>query len=119
MSLFDTLKSAAGELLGSANAHEIRADTCELADNILKRIDPQDETALMSLGQQLLETFTGHESYPSDGGQAAKDAGTTAEAVSSGSPNAIAMILEFAKNHPQILQNISASFPASHDEDAR
>lgn len=119
MSFFDTLKNAAGELLGTMN--ETAANPSEHADNVVKRIDGLDENALLSLGQQLLETFTRHESYPSDGEQAAADAGTSAEAVASGSPNAIAKLITFAKDHPQILQSISGSFAAlEHEhEDAR
>jgi hypothetical protein len=117
MSLFDMLKNAAGDLLGTVIAHETNANPSELADNIVKRIDSLDETSLINLGQQLLESFTRSDSYPSDGGQAADEAGTTAEAVASGSPNAIARLITFAKNHPQILQSISGSFAPLHDEE--
>ena len=123
MSFFDTLKNAAGELLGTMNAQERSGNPSEHADNIVQRIDGLDKNALLTLGQQLLETFTRHESYPSDGEQAAADAGTSAEAVASGSPNAIGRLITFAKDHPQILQSISGSFDAlEHDrerEDAR
>jgi len=116
MSFFDTLKNTAGELLGTMNAHETAANPSERADNIVQRIDGLDKNALLTIGQQLLEAFTRHESYPSDGGQAAADAGTSAEAVASGSPNAIAQLITFAKDHPQILQSISGSFDALENE---
>jgi hypothetical protein len=117
MSLFDTLKNAAGGLLGTVSAQETPANPNDIADNIVQRIDTLDGTALLNLGQQLLESFTRHDSYPSDGGQAAEDAGTTAEAVASGSPNAIAVLLTFAKNHPQVLQSITGTFAATHEDE--
>ena len=114
MSFFDALKNVAGEVLGAMHAQQPAASTDPdaTADNLAQRVHSLDETTLINLGEQVLHTFSNHPAYPSDGAQAAEDAGTTAEAVASGEPNAVSALLTFAKNHPEVLESIARSFPA-------
>jgi hypothetical protein len=116
MSFFDTLKNAASEFIETVNTQQPDArSTHEKADDVIQNVDTLDESTLLNLGQHLLQTFTRHDSYAGDGEQAAQEAGTSADAVASGSPDAIASLLTFAKNHPQILQSVMGAFAPSHD----
>jgi hypothetical protein len=116
MSLFDTLKNVAGEFLGATNTANATNPTA-FADHIAQNADSLDESTLLHLGQQLLTTFTTHSAYAGDGAQAAEDAGTTAEAVASGEPNAIAAFMTFAKDHPEVLQSLAHAFTKQQQAD--
>jgi hypothetical protein len=112
MSLFDTLKNVAGEVLGNMTQHPARTNPDAVADHLAQHAQSLDEITLRSLGRAVLQTFTAHSAYPDDGAQAAQEAGTTAEAVASGEPNAVSALLAFAKNHPEVLESIAHSYPA-------
>lgn len=103
--MFDTFKSIASSLLGNANA-----DPSQVADHLAANTDSLDRSSLMGLGQQLLQTFGSHEAYSGDEQQAAAEAGTTPDAVASGSPEGVSSLLNYAKGHPQILSAAVAAF---------
>jgi hypothetical protein len=119
MSFFDSLKSMAGGLLGNAtpedasqavSAHVGSMEPSELAGHLTQSVSNLDPSSLQGLGQQLLATFTNHPAYSGDGAQAAQEAGTTEEAVASGSPSAISSIIAYAKSNPQVLQAATSAF---------
>jgi hypothetical protein len=119
MSFFDSLKSMAGGLLGNAtpqdaaqavSEHVGSMDPSELAGHLSQSIPNLDTSSLQGLGQQMLSTFTNHPAYQGDAAQAAAAAGTTTEAVASGSPSAISSLIDYAKNNPQVLQAATSAF---------
>jgi hypothetical protein len=119
MSFMDNLTKMAGQLLGgvdqqsAANAageHVAQMDPQELAGHLKDSVGSMDPSTLTALGQHLLETFTSHQAYSGDGAQAAAEAGTSAEAVASGSPAAISSLVEYAKGHPEVLQTAASAF---------
>jgi hypothetical protein len=118
MSFMDNLTQMAGQLFGGANAqqastaageHVAGMDPNELAGHIQQSLGSLDTGNLAALGQQLLASFTAHPPAP-DGPEAAVEAGTTAEAVASGSPNAISSLVDYAKSHPEVLSAASTAF---------
>jgi hypothetical protein len=119
MSFFDNLAKAASQLLGDANPqdvaqaasdHTASLDPSELAGHLQQSLGTMDQSSLTGLGQQLLQTFTNHGAYSGDGAQAAEAAGTSADAVASGSPEGISALIDYAKSNPQILQTAVSAF---------
>ncbi|HEY0798571.1 MAG TPA: hypothetical protein VGD50_05445 [Candidatus Baltobacteraceae bacterium] len=115
MSFFDSVESVAGELLQGAQAQTAAAPDTATAGSgqaATPNVATMDQGSLVALGTQLLATFTSHGAYNSDGAQAAQEAGTSADAVASGSPDAISTLMTYAKAHPQILQSALSAFGA-------
>jgi hypothetical protein len=98
------------EAAAAASAHVQSLDPSELAGHLTQSVGSMDASSLVGLGQTLLQTFTNHASFPGDGAAAAQAAGTDAQAVASGAPNAISALINFAKSNPQVLQSAAASF---------
>lgn len=119
MSFFDSIGKMAESLLPgvtpedaskAAGDHVSQMDPNELAGHLTQSVGSMDQTSLMALGQQLLHTFTNHDAYSGDGAQAAREAGTTQEAVAGGSPDAVASLIAYAKSNPQVLQAAANAF---------
>ncbi len=125
MSFFDNLSRMAGDLLGSvspqqaaqaASDHVSEMDPNELAGHLQSSLGNMDSSQVAALGQRLLETFTAHPSYQGDGAQAAAEAGTSEAEVASGSPNAVASLIDYARSHPEVLQAASSAFVQRNPE---
>jgi hypothetical protein len=58
----------------------------------------------------LLSSYTNHPSYPGDANSATQEAGVSQDAVAAGEPGALGTMLQFAKNHPEVLQNAASAF---------
>ncbi len=125
MSLFDNLSKMAGELLGNvspqeatqaASDHLSEMDPNQLAGHLQSSLGSMDTSQVAALGQRLLETFTAHPSYQGDGAQAAAEAGTSEAEVASGSPNAVASLVDYARNHPEVLQAATSAFVQRNPE---
>jgi hypothetical protein len=119
MSFLDNIAKMASQVLGSvqpqeagqaAGDHVSQMDPSELAGHLQQSLGTMDKSSLMALGQQMLQTFTSHSAYQGDGAQAAQEAGTSQEAVASGSPDAVSSIVAYAKNNPQVLQAAATAF---------
>jgi hypothetical protein len=119
MSFLDNLTKMAGQVLGNATpeqtadaaaSHVAGADPSETADHLLQSIPNMNSGSLMALGQQLLSTYTQHPSYPGDANTATQEAGVTQDAVAAGDQGAVATMIAFAKNHPEILQTAATAF---------
>jgi hypothetical protein len=119
MSFMDSLGKMAEGLVGGASPKDAAAaasdhvqgmDPSELAGHLTQSVGSMDPSALQGLGQQLLATFTKHEAFAGDGAQAAAAAGTDADAVASGSPNAISALIGYAKDNPAVLQSAASAF---------
>jgi hypothetical protein len=125
MSFFDNLSKAASDLFGSitpqqasqaAGDHVQDMEPNELANHLQQSVGTMDTSSLAALGQQLLSTFTSHASYSGDGAQAAQEAGTSAEVVAQGSPQAVAAVIDYAKSNPQVLQEAASAFMQRNPE---
>ncbi len=103
MSFIDNISKAVSGLFGGAGS----ADATQNLEGHLNSMDP---ATLGTFGQQLLNTFTSHEGYPGDGAQAAAAAGTTPEAVASGTPGAIGSLIAYAQQNPQVMQACMTAF---------
>jgi hypothetical protein len=90
MSFFDDAAALAGRLKGS------------LAD--------MDQGSIAQLGQSLLAAFNNHPASPADGETASGAAGTSADAVASGEPGAVGSLIDYAKEHPELLSTASQAF---------
>jgi hypothetical protein len=121
MSQYDDLSQMAGKIFGSDNApsaqqiqgaveHMRQMDPNELVDQLKASVGSMNPSSLSSLGQQLLQTFTNHQSYNGDGAQAAQEAGTSEQEVASGRPGAVSAIIDYARSNPQILQAATTAF---------
>jgi hypothetical protein len=119
MSFFDSLGKMASEFLSNASpqetadaasAHVASANPSETADQLTQSVGNFDPQTLMNLGQQLLASYTQHPSYAGDANSATQEAGVSQDAVAAGEPGAVGMMLQFAKNHPEILQNAASAF---------
>lgn len=125
MSFFDNLTRMASSLLGNvspeqatqaASDHVADTDPNELAGHLQSSLGTMDASQVGALGQRLLETFTAHPSYQGDGAQAAAEAGTSEAEVASGSPNAVASLIDYARQHPEVLQAASTAFVQRNPE---
>jgi hypothetical protein len=108
MSFFDGLAKMAGDVLNNATPQQ----AADAASDHVQNADPS-ETAdhlTQSLGQQLLSSYTNHASYAGDANAATQEAGVSQDAVAAGEPGAVGTMLQFAKNHPEILQNAASTF---------
>jgi hypothetical protein len=126
MSFLDGLgKMAEGLIAGGANPlagvdpqqaaaaagdHVQSLDPDELAGHLSQSVGSMDASSLVGLGQTLLQTFSNHPASELDGAAAAQAAGTDAQAVASGTPDAISALIAYAKNNPQVLQSAAGSF---------
>jgi hypothetical protein len=119
MSFFDGLAKMAGDVLNNATPqqaadaasdHVQNADPSETADHLTQSLGGFDPQTLSNLGQQLLSSYTNHASYAGDANAATQEAGVSQDAVAAGEPGAVGTMLQFAKNHPEILQNAASTF---------
>jgi hypothetical protein len=95
---------------GAAAADHVQSlDPSELAGHLTQSVGSFDASSLTGLGQTLLQSFTNNAGAQS-GADAAQAAGTDAQAVASGAPNAVAALINYAKNNPQVLQGAASSF---------
>ncbi|MFY9780350.1 MAG: hypothetical protein WAJ85_07555 [Candidatus Baltobacteraceae bacterium] len=94
----------------AAADHVQSLDPSELAGHLTQSVGSLDASSLSGLGQTLLQTFTNHASFQGDGAAAAQAAGTDAQAVASGSPNAISALISYAQSNPAVLQSAAGSF---------
>jgi hypothetical protein len=119
MSFFDGLEKMATEFLGSATPqqaadaasdHVQNADPNDTADHLMQSLGSLNPQMLSNLGQQLLSSYTNHASYAGDANSATQEAGVSQDAVAAGEPGALGLMLQFAKNHPEVLQNAASAF---------
>ncbi len=119
MSFFDGLEKMATDFLGSATPqqaadaasdHVQNADPNETADHLTQSLGNFDPQTLSNLGQQLLSSYTNHASYSGDANSATQEAGVSQDAVAAGEPGAVGTLIQFAKNHPEVLQNAASAF---------
>jgi hypothetical protein len=118
MSFMDEIGKLAEGFLGGATPqqaadaaadHVQSADPSATADHLTQSLGNFDPATLSNLGQQLLSSYTNHQSYPGDA-NSAQEAGVSQDAVAAGEPGALATMLQFAKNHPEVLQNAASAF---------
>lgn len=100
------------KLLGGANPLDMikQLSGDQLHQAMSGSVDKLDDNSRASLGQHVLDAFTNHQGFSGTGADAAQQAGTTEEAVQSGSPGALQSILDYAKGHPEIMQTASTAF---------
>jgi len=117
MSFLEGIEKKAGDLLGdpqqsadAASDHVQSMDPGELAGHLQQSLGSMDQSTLSSLGQQLLQTFNSHPSSPADGDTATQNAGTDSASVAAGSPDAVAAMIDYAKNNSSVLQGAASSF---------
>ncbi|MBD5634407.1 MAG: hypothetical protein IAI49_07995 [Candidatus Eremiobacteraeota bacterium] len=119
MSFFGNLENLASEFLGNASPQEAadaatdhiaNADPSETADHLTQSLGNFSPQTLANLGQQLLSSYTNHPSYAGDANTATQEAGVTQGDVAAGDPTAVGTLLQFAKNHQQVLQDAASSF---------
>jgi hypothetical protein len=119
MSFMDEIGKLAGGLFGgaspqqaadAASEHVQSADPNQTADHLTQSLGNFDPATLSNLGQQLLSSYTNHQSYAGDANSATQEAGVSQDAVAAGNPGAVGMLLQFAKNHPEVLKNAASSF---------
>ena len=119
MSFMDGLEKMAGGLLGgvtpeqasaAAADHVANADPSQLADHLTESVGTMNQSSLSNLGQQLLQTYTNHQAYDGDANTATQEAGVSQAAVAAGDPGAVATMIQFAKNNPQVLQAAASAF---------
>jgi hypothetical protein len=119
MSFFDGLEKMATDFLGNATPqqaadaasdHVATADPNQTADHLTQSLGSLNPQMLSNLGQQLLSSYTNHASYAGDANSATQEAGVSQDAVAAGEPGALGMMLQFAKNHPEVLQNAASAF---------
>ena len=119
MSFMDEIGKFAGDFLGGASPqqaadaasdHVQNADPSETADNLTQSLGNFNPSQLSGLGQQLLSSYTNHQSYAGDANSATQEAGVSQDAVAAGDPGAVGMMLQFAKNHPDVLQHAASAF---------
>jgi hypothetical protein len=119
MSFLDGLEKLAGGLLGGATqdeaagaavAHAEQSDPSQLADHLTESVGSLDRNSLSNLGQQLLHAYTNHASYDGDANTATQEAGVSQAAVAAGEPGAVGTLIQFAKNHPEVLQSAASAF---------
>jgi hypothetical protein len=119
MSFMDEIGKLAGGFLGGASPqqaadaaadHVQSADPSATADHLTQSLGNFDPATLSNHGQQLLSSYTNHQSYPGDANSATQEAGVSQDAVAAGEPGALGTMLQFAKNHPEVLQNAASAF---------
>ena len=119
MSFMDELGKMAGGMLGNmspqqaadaASDHVASADPNEVADGLTQSVGKMDQSTLSNLGQQLLQSYTNHQSFDGDANAATQEAGVSQAAVASGDPGAVGTLLQFAKMHPEVLQTAASAF---------
>ena len=119
MSFMDNLGKMAGDFLGgatpqqaadAASDHVANADPGEVADGLTQSVPNMNQSTLSSLGQQLLQTYTNHQGYGGDANSATQEAGVSQASVAAGDPQAVGTLLQFAKNHPEVLQTAASAF---------
>jgi len=116
MPFMDDLSKLAGEYLGgaspqqaadAASAHVQSMDPNDLAGHLTQSLGGMDQSSLQSLGTQLLSSFTQH---PAGADAAAQQAGVSPTDVAAGDPGAVGTLVNYAKSHPEILQNAASAF---------
>ncbi len=119
MSFMDGLEKMAGGMLGGATPeqassaaadHVANTDPSQRADHLTGSVGSMDQSWLSNLGQQLLQTYTNHQGYAGDANTATQEAGVSQASVAAGDPGAVASMLQFAKNNPQVLQSAASAF---------
>ncbi|MGP6192343.1 MAG: hypothetical protein ACLPSH_20255 [Vulcanimicrobiaceae bacterium] len=93
----------------AASDHVQSLDPDELAGHLTQSVGSLDASHLIGLGQSLLQSFT-NSPGAGDGAAAAQAAGTDAQSVAAGAPNAISALINYAKSNPQVLQGAAGSF---------
>jgi hypothetical protein len=123
MSFLDGIGKMASGLLGNfqpadvaqaASDHVSQMDPNELAGHLQQSVGTMDQSSLMTLGQHLLQQCMGGGS--GDAAQVTQNAGTTPDAVSSGSPNAISSLIEYCKSNPAVLQAATTALAQRNPE---
>jgi hypothetical protein len=97
---------------GAASDHVAGMDSGELADHLQQSVGSLGPSSLQALGQHLLSSFTN--STGGDADAAAQAAGTTSDAIASGSPSAISALIDQVKNNPGALQSAASNFLGSN-----
>ena len=118
MSFMDNIGKIASEFAGgqtqdgAAGAGQTGAgtDPSRLADGMTQSLGSMDGGSLSKFGEALLHHFTTSDSYDGDANDATQEAGVAPSQVAGGNPSAIATLLQFAKNHPQVLQQAAGTF---------
>jgi hypothetical protein len=106
-----------GKILGGNPLQMLQQLSGEQIGNVLQAGAGQaDDATRASLGQQLLDAFTNHVPFTGTGADAAVHAGTTEEAVQSGTPDAITAIVNYAKGHPEVIQAATTAFVTKNPE---
>jgi len=118
MSFMDGIsKFAAGLFGGGANQDQVT----QAASDHIASLDPatlaghlKASLPTMDLGQSLLNAFNTHTMSPADAEAASNAAGTTADAVAAGNPNAVSSLIDYAKQHPELLSTASQAFTSGN-----
>ena len=117
----DGLSKLAGNLFGGGNAdpaevaqaasdHIDSLDANTLAGHLKDSLGTMDQNSIGQLGQELLSAFNNHPASPADGDTAAAAAGTSSDAVAAGEPGAVGSLIDYAKQHPELLSQASQAF---------
>jgi hypothetical protein len=124
MSFMDGIsKFAAGLFGGGANQDQVTQaasdhiaslDPATLAGHLKASLPTMDQGNIAALGQSLLNAFNTHTMSPADAEAASNAAGTTADAVAAGNPNAVSSLIDYAKQHPELLSTASQAFTSGN-----
>jgi hypothetical protein len=119
MSFFDGLSKLAGNFFGNQDAAQVgqaasdhidSLDPGTLAGHLKDSLGTMDQGSIAQLGQSLLAAFNNHPASPADGDTASNAAGTDSGAVASGEPGAVGSLIDYAKEHPELLSTASRAF---------
>jgi hypothetical protein len=119
MSFLDGLSKLAGNLFGGADQtqvaqaasdHVASLDPATLAGHLKDSLGTMDQGSIGQLGSQLLAAFNNHPASPADADTAANAAGTSTEAVAAGDPGAVGSLIDYAKEHPELLSTATQAF---------
>jgi type IV secretory pathway TrbL component len=123
MSFLDGLSKLAGNLFGGASQEQVgqaasdhiaSLDPNALAGHLKDSLGTMDQSSIAALGRQLLSAFNNHTMSPADADAASNAAGTSAEEVASGNPNAVSALIDYTKEHPELLSTASQAFTSGN-----
>lgn len=119
MSFMDNITKMAGQFLNNASPqeaadaasdHVASTDPNELAGHLTQSLGNMDQGSIASLGTQLLHSFTNSPDPNEDANTAAQGAGVAQADVAAGDTGAVASLIAYAKNNPQVLQSAASAF---------
>jgi hypothetical protein len=119
MSFMDGLSKLAGSFFGNADQSQVAQaasdhidslDPNTLAGHLKDSLGTMDQGSIAQLGQSLLSAFDSHPASPSDAEGASAAAGATSDAVASGDPGAVGSLIDYAKQHTELLSTATQAF---------